>query len=126
MAHYECFKEEDIELELIKHQETYNLIEIDRKANIFKTLGDNNRLRIMELLSNYESLCVYEISRFIDASVATTSHHLITLRNSGLITSEKFGKRVVYSLISQEMIQLLEDANELVKLNESSERLLGN
>lgn len=118
MTQYECMDDMAIEQELDK---VNNLIEtelIESKANIFKILGDLNRIKIVELLAHYNKLCVYEISQFIDASVATTSHHLITLRNSGVITSEKYGKRVVYALDNQDVLDLLEVAKHIGKGNE--------
>lgn len=118
MTQYECMDDMAIEQELDK---VNNLIEtelIESKANIFKILGDLNRIKIVELLAHYNKLCVYEISQFIDASVATTSHHLITLRNSGVITSEKHGKRVVYALDNQDVLDLLEVAKHIGKGNE--------
>lgn len=113
MSQYECMNDAAIEQELDK---VNNIIEtelVENKANIFKILGDLNRIKIVELLAHYNKLCVYEISQFIDASVATTSHHLITLRNSGVITSEKHGKRVVYALDNHEVMSLLEIATTI-------------
>ncbi|XJS10407.1 ArsR/SmtB family transcription factor [Aerococcaceae bacterium WGS1372] len=115
MTQYKCMDDMTIEQELDK---VNNIIEtelIESKANIFKILGDLNRIKIVELLAHYNKLCVYEISQFIDASVATTSHHLITLRNSGVITSEKHGKRVVYALDNQDVLDLLEIAKQVSK-----------
>lgn len=116
MSQYECFEEEAIVEELDKIQETIDFDTLEQKAAVFKILGDLNRLKIVELLAHYNKLCVYEISRFIDASVATTSHHLITLRNNGIISSEKYGKRVVYALDDQEVLHFLDAASVVTKL----------
>ncbi len=72
------------------------------QAALFKVLGDLQPVKIMHVLTVYEHLCVYEKFRVLsDATVATTSHHLITLRKHGIIRSEKEGKHVIYSLGSQ-------------------------
>lgn len=110
MSQYECLNDEAIDLEMAKVKNIIETDAVEGKAEIFKVLGDLNRIKIVELLAHYNQLCVYEISRFIDASVATTSHHLITLRNSGVITSEKYGKRVVYALDNKEVMSLLDVA----------------
>jgi len=66
-------------------------------GQIFKALGDETRLKIIYALS-LEELCVCDVSQIIDASVATTSHHLRLLKNMGLAKSRKQGKMVFYSL----------------------------
>ena len=117
MSQYECMNDAAIEQELDKVNNIIETDSVENKANIFKILGDLNRIKIVELLAHYNKLCVYEISQFIDASVATTSHHLITLRNSGVITSEKHGKRVVYAMDNQEVMSLLKVASAITNSN---------
>ncbi|WP_248623920.1 ArsR/SmtB family transcription factor [Eremococcus coleocola] len=85
--------------------------ELEKKANLFKVLGDQNRLKILEILLQHDELCVYEISRIIDATVATTSHHLITLRKNNFIESKKKGKHVLYWIEDVQVKQLLEAAS---------------
>ncbi|MBD3950048.1 helix-turn-helix transcriptional regulator [Tuanshanicoccus lijuaniae] len=71
------------------------------RVNFFKMFGDSNRMKIIELLSKYPQLCVNEISTIIDATIATTSHHLISLKKQGIIQSVKEGKYVIYQLDNQ-------------------------
>ncbi len=118
MSQYECLNDEAIDLEMANVKNIIDTNIVEGKADIFKVLGDLNRIKIVELLAHYKQLCVYEISRFIDASVATTSHHLITLRNSGVITSEKHGKRVVYALENEEVMSLLDVAKDISMMTE--------
>jgi len=67
-------------------------------ANIFKALSDETRLKIAYALVQEEELCVCDVANIIDASMATTSHHLRHLRNLGIAKSRKKGKLVFYSL----------------------------
>ncbi|MGO4938084.1 ArsR/SmtB family transcription factor [Fundicoccus sp. Sow4_H7] len=113
MNEYECLNDEQIEEQRDEVDLMLDNSLIEEKANIFKVLGDLNRVKIVELLMNYDRLCVYEISQFIGASVATTSHHLITLRKNDIITSEKIGKHVIYSLQNEKISILFETANGL-------------
>ena len=113
MAGYECLTDHEIDQEMNKVQDLLEAANLERKATVFKVLGDLNRVKIVEVLMNYDRLCVYEISRFIDASVATTSHHLITLRKNSIIKSEKEGKRVIYSLEDNEISNLVNTASHL-------------
>ncbi|MGX7092795.1 ArsR/SmtB family transcription factor [Hutsoniella sourekii] len=113
MNNYQCMEDEAIDQMLCQMNQLIDPDELERLAALFKVLGDLNRIKIIELLHQQEQLCVYEISRFIDATVATTSHHLITLRNQGIIDSVKVGKRVVYSLNKCEVVHLLASAKQI-------------
>jgi DNA-binding transcriptional ArsR family regulator len=52
-----------------------------RWTNIFKSLGNINRLRIIGLLYPGQSLNVSQISRELKISIKATSKHLYILRN---------------------------------------------
>ena len=113
MAEYECLEEQVISTECERLKEVMDPDQLAAQAALFKVLGDLNRVKIMHVLTVYERLCVYEISRLIDATVATTSHHLITLRTHGIIRSEKEGKHVIYSLDSQLVSKFIDLANRM-------------
>jgi ArsR family transcriptional regulator len=65
--------------------------------NIFKALSDENRLRILNLLMNYE-LCVCELEVVLDMTQSNVSRHLSKLRGVGIIASSKDGQWVHYML----------------------------
>jgi ArsR family transcriptional regulator, arsenate/arsenite/antimonite-responsive transcriptional repressor len=62
-------------------------------VNIFKALGDPNRLRIMKMIAEKE-LCLCEIREILDLSSSTVSQHLTILRDAGLLLDAKDGKWV--------------------------------
>ena len=62
---------------------------------IFKALGDENRIRILNLLIRQE-LCVCEIETVLDMTQSNASRHLNKLKTSGIITSEKKSQWVYY------------------------------
>ncbi|MFZ5642452.1 MAG: ArsR/SmtB family transcription factor [Bacillota bacterium] len=66
-------------------------------ARIFKALADETRLKIVYALS-LEELCVCDVAGIIGSSVATASHHLRYLGNTGLARHRREGKMVFYSL----------------------------
>jgi len=70
---------------------------MEHKVDVFKALGDENRLRILCMLSE-RSLCVCEINAVLNVSMSTISSHLKILRNAGLVSSTKDGKWIIYSL----------------------------
>lgn len=66
-------------------------------AVMFKALADDTRIKIVYALS-LEELCVCDVANITGSSVATASHHLRLLKNSGLAKYRKEGKLVYYSL----------------------------
>ena len=69
----------------------YNLSEL------FKSFGDQTRLRILFALSQ-EEMCVCDISALLDMTQSAISHQLRVLRNVKLVKYIKRGKVVYYSL----------------------------
>ncbi|MGE4319464.1 MAG: ArsR/SmtB family transcription factor [Deferribacterales bacterium] len=67
------------------------------EVEVFKALGDNNRLRIICMLAVRE-LCVCEINAVLNISMSTISSHLKVLRNAGLVKSRKDGRWIIYRL----------------------------
>lgn len=78
-----------------------------KTALIFKALGDENRIRIIQLLQNGE-LCACRLLEALNITQPTLSHHMKILCDSGLITSRKDGKWMYYS-ISEEGVKLAFD-----------------
>jgi ArsR family transcriptional regulator len=66
-------------------------------VQIFKALGDSNRLRIVRMLQQRE-LCMCEIRSVLKLSNSTVSEHLSILKEAGLIIDRKDGKWVNYRL----------------------------
>ncbi|MGI6140969.1 MAG: ArsR/SmtB family transcription factor [Caldicoprobacterales bacterium] len=64
---------------------------------IFKALGDKNRIRILNLLIRQE-LCVCEIETVLNMTQSNASRHLNKLKTSGIITSEKKSQWVYYKI----------------------------
>ncbi|MDO4529820.1 MAG: metalloregulator ArsR/SmtB family transcription factor [Lachnospiraceae bacterium] len=86
------------------------LADIDRFASIaeiFKRLGDANRVRIFWLLCICEE-CVINISAILGMSSPAASHHLRSLRDSRLIVSRRAGKEVYYKASDTEESLLLQ------------------
>ena len=67
------------------------------RAAVLKALAHPTRLFIVEEISN-QALCVADITQMVGADVSTVSKHLSILRNAGLVSVEKKGKQVYYSL----------------------------
>lgn len=67
----------------------------------FKALGDPGRLRLLSLIAAHESgtACVCDLTEPLGLSQPTVSHHLKVLRAAGLVTSQRRGTWVHYSLV---------------------------
>ena len=64
---------------------------------LFKALGEHNRLRILALLMNGE-MCVCEIEDCLDLSQSNLSRHLNSLKNCGILRSYKKAQWVYYNI----------------------------
>jgi ArsR family transcriptional regulator len=62
-----------------------------------KSLADPIRVRILNALAQGE-LCVCELVDALEVNQSTVSTHLQTLRNAGVVTTEKRQKWTIYSL----------------------------
>jgi len=68
-------------------------------TEMFKALGDETRLRIVNLLNKAgKALCVCEFVDALEETQYNISRHLKALRNAGLVDERKEGRWVYYSL----------------------------
>lgn len=65
---------------------------------LFSLLSDETRLRCLILLQKEGELCVCEMSEIIGSIQPKVSRHLALMRNSGLVSDERRGQWVYYSL----------------------------
>ncbi len=79
---------------------------LEKLSEIFKSLGDPTRLKIIFALINGE-LSVNNISLDIEMGQSATSHQLRKLKDLKLIKSRKEGRQVLYSLDDEHVLELL-------------------
>ena len=72
-------------------------LQSDKCSIYLKALADSDRLKIVQCLSDGDK-SVGEVSKALDIPLANASHHLILLKNAGLVNAEKRGRFVHYSL----------------------------
>ena len=70
-------------------------------ATIHKGLGNQNRLRILQLLNQTKRLSVTDLAGELKISFKNTSRNLAILRHLGLVEFEGRADRVYYSLSSK-------------------------
>jgi DNA-binding transcriptional ArsR family regulator len=86
-------------------------LELDRAAGLFRAMGDSERLRLLELLSQGER-CVTELAGAVDAGLSTVSQRLKVLRAEQLISRRRRGKHIYYSLADEHITGLVQNALE--------------
>ena len=72
----------------------------------FKALADPTRRRILELLRDGD-LTAGELAEHFDISKPSLSYHLATLKSEGLVSDERRGQNIVYSLNTTVMQDLI-------------------
>ena len=84
--------------------------EISRVAEILKTIGHPVRLQILEVLEDKEPLSVTEIQERLDSEVEQSllSHHLIKMKDRGILRCEKHGMNVMYRLEDRKILKIFE------------------
>lgn len=81
---------------------------------LFKALGDPTRRRILEMLKKRD-LTVGEISDAFSISTPSVSYHLDLLRQAQLVSSQKRGQFVTYTLETTVLNESLGWIFDLVK-----------
>ncbi|MFA5021976.1 MAG: autorepressor SdpR family transcription factor [Patescibacteria group bacterium] len=84
----------------------------------FQALSDPTRRKILQLLKK-KDLSVNEIGESFDITLPSLSHHLNTLKNADLVSAERKGQQMIYSLnlsvfeeISEELYNFFNKTNK--------------
>ena len=83
----------------------------ERAVRLFKALGDEARLRTLEMLVEREA-CVSEIAESTGEQLSTVSHRLRLLRSEGLVNRRRAGRHIFYSLADHHVFELIQNALE--------------
>ena len=80
-------------------------------ADLFATLADPSRARILHLLAVTErELCVCDMALVLGMSVSALSHQLRFLRERGAVNRNKVGRIAYYRLVDDHLRRLILDA----------------
>ena len=92
---------------------------IDEKktATIFKAFCDENRIKILDMLSTGEK-CACRLLEEIDVTQPTLSHHMKILCDSGIVVGRKEGKWTHYSISQKGIEEAQKYLDILTKQNE--------
>ncbi len=82
-----------------------------RASALFRAIGDPARLRILHILTGGRR-CVSELAETTRAGLSTVSQQLKTLRAERLVTREREGKHIYYTLTDKHVAELVRSALE--------------
>ncbi|MFN2361179.1 MAG: metalloregulator ArsR/SmtB family transcription factor [Marinobacter sp.] len=107
---------ERIGLFTLVHQKETGMKPLDyNPVDVFRALGDEIRLAILLLIRDQKKLCVYELTTALDSSQPKVSRHLATLKEAGLLETDRQGQWVYYYLhpqLPQWLIRVLDETSD--------------
>ncbi len=83
-------------------------------VSVFRALGDEIRLAILMLIRDQKKLCVYELTTALESSQPKVSRHLATLKEAGLLKTDRQGQWVYYYLhprLPQWLMRVLDEVS---------------
>jgi ArsR family transcriptional regulator len=72
----------------------------EKCSDLLKALADPHRLRLIQALRE-RAQSVSDLSALLDLEIGNVSHHLKVLRRQGIVTFQREGKVVIYSLSAE-------------------------
>jgi DNA-binding transcriptional ArsR family regulator len=97
---------------MIEEKKCKKLIET---ADVFKALGDINRLAIISILASetQDKICVGDLAKKLEITQPATSQHLRTLKSAKFIESKKEGNFTYYKFNPEAVIECKRNVDEL-------------
>src|SRR4030095_4482163 len=83
-------------------------------AETFKVLGDETRVRILDVLARTE-LCVQDLAQILGLTQSAVSHQLRLLRSMRLVRTRRDGRQIFYALDDDHIVKLFEQGLEHVE-----------
>ncbi len=84
-------------------------------AMVFAALGNEVRLKIVEMLLKNDGMFCSEIVNELHLSQPTVSHHLKELRRANIITYKKEGTLIFYQVNKEYLYEVLSKFMKLLK-----------
>lgn len=84
---------------------------LEMAAGRLRAIAHPMRIAIISLLDEHNKLSVTEIYTALDIEQASASHHLNILKTKGVLVSKREGKKILYSLKSQILSEIIDCIN---------------
>jgi ArsR family transcriptional regulator, arsenate/arsenite/antimonite-responsive transcriptional repressor len=75
----------------------------ERFASVFAALGDPVRLRLLSMVASADEVCSCNLEGPLARSQPTVSHHTKILAEAGLITGEKRGRWMWWTVVPEQL-----------------------
>lgn len=101
-------------------------------AQIMKALGDEARIRVVNLLINSGPMTISDLEHILDFTQTKTSRHITYLKNSGMLSSQKLDQWVIYTIkdevyeVISQFIEFVEKDHQLKKDTDIFDTLFNN
>ena len=71
---------------------------LNELAKLMRTAGDESRLKILCVIYSKNKVCVSDMAKDLNMSVAIVSHHLQVMSHEKLVVPTREGKKICYEL----------------------------
>jgi DNA-binding transcriptional ArsR family regulator len=85
---------------------------LEKAAGMLKAIAHPVRISIVRLLADGKKRNVTDIHRSLQIEQATASHHLVILKDRGVLISSREGKNIWYYLKHPGLKSILEEVGE--------------
>ena len=88
---------------------------LEKAANMLKAIAHPVRISIVGYLEDGKKRTVTEIHKQLGIEQSTASHHLVILKDRGVLNSKREGKNICYFLKHDKLRNILESIGECCK-----------
>lgn len=80
---------------------------IDKAAYVLKAVAHPLRIKIIQMLNDNKELNVSAIYKNLNAEQSLISHHLINMRDKGILDIRRSGKNIYYFLVDTAVADII-------------------
>jgi DNA-binding transcriptional ArsR family regulator len=80
---------------------------VERAAYVLKAVAHPLRIKIIQMLNDNRELNVSTIYKNLNAEQSLISHHLINMRDKGILDIRRSGKNIYYFLVDTAMSDVI-------------------
>lgn len=81
---------------------------IERAAYVLKAVAHPLRIKIIQMLNENKELNVSTIYKNLNAEQSLISHHLINMRDKGILDIRRSGKNIYYFLVDTAISEIID------------------
>lgn len=81
---------------------------IDKAAYVLKAVAHPLRIKIIQMLNDNKELNVSTIYKNLNAEQSLISHHLINMRDKGILDIRRSGKNIYYFLVDAAVSEIID------------------